>query len=1017
MNFPNLSALAVRERAVTLFLLILALGAGSYAFLELGRAEDPAFTVRAIIVTVRWPGATPEELQNQVVDRLEKRIQEVSDLYRIETTILQGQAYIQVEFEDYTTREQIQALQYQVRKRMEEEAATLPAGVVGPLVNDDFGDVYFSLIALSAPGMPLHELSRNAETLRDALQRLPGVRKAQILGERQERVFIEFDNARLSNLGLSPEAVFAAIDANNRLLPAGRLETRGPSLYLRLDADLADLESLAAVPLSVGGRLVRLADIASIRRGYEDPPSYLVRSKGQDALLLGLVMTDGANGLELGRQLGAFITAQRQALPLGMELRILSNQAEQVAGAVNLFQIKFVIALLVVVAVSILAIGWRAGLIVGIAVPLTLCIAFVAMLAKGINLDRITLGALIIALGLLVDDAIIAVEMMLVKMEAGYPRLQAAAQAWSLTAAPMLVGTLVTVAGFLPIGFAHSSVGEYAGNLFWVLLIALVASWLVAVIFVPYLGVALLPDASPATGGHGQTYHTPGYRLLRGTVAWCVHRRRLVIVVTAGLLVLSAVAMVLWVQKQFFPVSDRPEVMISVYLPRGSGIEATDQVVRRLETLLAPMADVRTFSSYIGAGAPRFYIAANPEMPDPAFARVIAVAQDAEARDRVIARINQAAAEGRFPEARVRVIGLQYGPPVTWPVEFRLLGTDPQVLRDFGRRIQTLMASQPNLVDPHLEWEERVPVLHLAMDSERLRRLGLTPQAVAQALQFQLDGVNVTRLREDVRTVDVVARMKRPPGRLEVDRLAQVEITTADNRKLPLGQLGHFEVRFEEPVIRRFMRQRALAIQADVAGAQANDVSDALWKRLAPLRAELPPGYELQVSGTVEASQRANRSIQKLQPLMLLSMLVLIMLQMRSFSGTFMVVITAPLGLVGAVLALLVFHQPFGFVALLGLTGLAGIVMRNTLILTQQVNDNLRVGMVAREAVVEAAVQRARPVVLTAIAAVLAFIPLTHDAYWGPLAFVLIGGVALGTLITLLLVPSLYAMWFRIEAK
>ncbi|MGL4318177.1 MAG: efflux RND transporter permease subunit [Pseudomonas sp.] len=1015
MSFPNLSALAVRERAVTLFLIMLAAITGAYAFLQLGRAEDPAFTVRAMIVSVSWPGATPQELQSQVVDRLEKRIQEVEHLYRVDTTILQGQAHIQVEFEDYTSKEQVLALQYQVRKRMDDEAASLPAGVIGPKVDDDFGDVYFSLIALTAPGMPLRELTREAEQIRDRLQLVAGIHKAQVLGERTERVFVEFDNARLSNLGISAQAVFEAIDANNRLLPAGRLETRGPHLYLRLDTDLADLDALAGVPLNVGNRVLKLADIASIRRGYEDPPSYLVRSHGQEAVLLGVVMASGANGLELGEQLRRFIDSEREGLPLGMSLEVLTNQANLVASAVNLFQIKFLIAVLVVVAVSVLAIGWRAGLVVGVAVPLTLGISFVVMLMMGINLDRITLGALIISLGLLVDDAIIAVEMMLVKMEAGYDRVHAAAHAWTVTAAPMLFGTFITVAGFLPIGFAHSSVGEYAGNLFWVLLIALTASWLVAVLFVPYLGVKLLPDVGKHRGNPGDAYQTPGYVRLRRWVSGCVRYRKTVVAGTLGLLALSAIAMAFWVEQQFFPVSDRPEVMISVYLPQGSSIAATDSVVRRIEAMLEPIEEVKSFSAYIGAGAPRFFITANPEMPNSAFARVIAMTGSAAERDQVMAKLEQAIKDGAFPEARIRVVGLSYGTPVPWPVEFRVVGPDPLQLRVIGHQIRAVMAANSHVLEPHLEWDERVPVLHLSMDSERLRLLGLTPQQVSQQMQFQLDGLTVTRLRQDIRTVDVVARMQRPFDRLDSASLSSLEIIAPNQQKLPLSQLGQLDIRFEEPLIRRYQRQRSLMIQADAVGAQPNDVSMAIWTDLEQVRATLPAGYQILIAGTVEASERANDSIKKLQPMMFITMLVFIMLQMRSFAGTLMVVFTAPLGLIGAALALLLFQQPFGFVALLGLTGLAGIVMRNTLILTQQVSDNFEAGMKPFDAVVEAAVQRARPVILTALAAVLAFIPLTHDAYWGPLAYVLIGGVAVGTVITLLLVPALYALWFRVS--
>ncbi|MCV2217779.1 efflux RND transporter permease subunit [Thauera sp. Sel9] len=1015
MSFPNLSALAVRERSVTLFFLVLAVLAGVYAFLSLGRAEDPAFTMRVLVVNAVWPGATPQEMQEQVVDRLEKRIQEVENIYRIITTVRAGMANLQVEFHDYTPAAQVPDLKYEVRKRMLEEAGRLPAGAIGPIVNEDFADTYFSLIALTAPGMPMRELTREAEAIRDRLQHVPGVHKALVLGERAERVFLEFDNATLVNLGLSPQAVFDAISAHNRLLPAGSMETEGPRLNLRLDADLSDPAQLAAVPLRVGDRVFRLGDIASVHRGYEDPPSYLVRSRGEDALLLGTVMNKGENGLVLGRHLAEFIEAERARLPLGLSLEVLTNQSEAIASAVNLFQLKFLVAVAVVVAVSMLAIGWRAGLVVGIAVPVTLGITFLIMKLMGINLDRVSLGALIIGLGLLVDDAIIAVEMMLVKMEQGWSRMHAAAHAWNVTAAPMLFGTLVTVAGFLPIGFARSSVGEYAGNIFWVLAVSLLVSWLVAVVFAPYLGVKMLPEvAHEHPHGDANVYQTPMFRRLRRLIAWCVNWRRTVVFTTVLLLAAAVAGMIALVQKQFFPSSDRPEVLVSVYLPQGSSIGNTDAAVRKLEAILAPMPEVRTLSSYIGGGAPRFFLSANPEPQDPAFAKIIAVTQGVEARTRVMAELQRRIEEGEFPEARVRVSRLLFGPPVVWPVAFRVVGPEAQELRRIAHQVREIMASNPHVVDPHLEWDERVPVLHLAMDQARLRLLGLTPQDVSQQLQFQLDGLRVTQVRQDVRTVDVVARGASGGQRLDANSLSALEVLTPDGRKLPAGQLGSIEVRFEEPVIKRYNREFELTVQAEIEGAQPNDVTEALWKSLAPLRAELPQGYRLDISGAVEQSGKANASIQKLQPVMVAFMLVFIMLQMRSFSGTFIVVATAPLGLIGAVLALLLFNQPFGFVALLGLTGLAGILMRNTLILTQQVADNLEAGMEAFDSVVEAAVQRARPVILTALAAAFAFIPLTLDTFWGPLAYVLIGGVAVGTAITLLFVPALYALWFRL---
>lgn len=1016
MSLPNLSALAVRERAVTLFLLILSVLGGIYAFASLGRAEDPAFTVRVMQVNVLWPGATAQQLQQQVVDRLEKRIQEVEYLYRIETTVRPGQATLQVEFHDYTPQAKVAELFYQVRKRMWDAQREMPAGVIGPIANDDFADVYFSLLSLTAPGLPMADLAREADRLRDQLQRIDGVHKAVLIGERTERVFVEFDSARLVNLGLSPQAIFEAIDASNRLVPTGRLETDGPRLYIRLDADLSDPQALAALPIRAGQKVIRLGDIATIRRGYEEPPTYLVRARGQDAVLIGVVMNKGENGLALGQRLERYLQAEKAELPLGMELTQLTNQADAIRKAVDLFQIKFLVAVAVVMGVSMLAIGLRAGLIVGIAVPVTLGLSFLVFKAMGINLDRITLGALIISLGLLVDDAIISVEMMLVKMEEGWDRIRAAAHAWNVTAAPMLFGTLVTVAGFLPIGFARSGVGEYAGNIFWVLGISLLVSWVVAVTFAPYLGVKLLRDVPPEQRhAHDALYQTPAYRRLRALVSWCVVHRKTVVAGTVALLVLSAVGMATAVQKQFFPSSDRTEVLVSVYLPQGTSVAVTDRTVRRLEAILSPMPEVKTLSAYVGAGAPRFFISANPEPPNPAFGKLIVLAHDQAGRDRIIAALQQHIRDGEFPEARIRVARLLYGPPVAWPVQFRVFGPDPNQVRAIAHRVRTVMEANPHVVDPHLEWDERMPVLHLRADADRLRLMGLTPQDVAQQLQFLLDGVPVAQLRRDTRTVDLVARGASGGGRLDVQSLAGLELLNRDGRKVPVTQLGTLEVRYEEPVIKRYNREPFVAVQAEIHGAQPNDVTAAVWKALEPVRAELPPGYRLAIGGSVEQSEKANLSIQKLQPLMVAAMLIFIMLQMRSFAGTFMVVATAPLGLIGAVLALLVFQQPFGFVALLGLTGLAGILMRNTLILTQQVADNFEAGMGPFDGVVEAAVQRARPVVLTAMAAVLAFVPLTQDSFWGPLAYVLIGGVAVGTAITLLFVPALYALWFRIR--
>ncbi len=1017
----NLSALAVRERSVTLFFILATAIAGLLAFQQLGRAEDPDFTVRALLVSALWPGASAQQMQDLVADPLELRISEVAYFYRVETTARPGRVDMLVEFEDSSPPEGVPDLFQAVRNRMLDATASLPPGVLGPFVNDDFSDVYFALYALSAPDLPMRHLVRMAEQARDRLARVEGVQKARILGERPQRVFVEIDQARLATLGLTPESIVDALDAHNRLLPAGQIETRGPRVYVRLDSGLDDLDSVRAVPVKVGSgtdaRLIRLGEIAEVRRGYADPPDYLIRAEGQDALLLGVVMRAGENGLDLGARLAEVQQALQAELPLGMALTQLTNQADAIDQAVSLFQIKFLVAVGVVMLVSFITLGWRAGLVVGIAIPLTLGLTFLLMLIRGIDLDRVSLGALIIALGLLVDDAIIAIEMMLVKMAEGVDRIRAAAYAWSITAAPMLSGTLVTAIGFVPIGFARSSVGEYAGNIFWVLALALLFSWLVAVTFTPYLGTLLLAAPNhqgPGNAGGEGGYDTRLYRRLRALIRVCVRYKQGVVALTFAVLVVAVLGLVGPVEKQFFPTSDRPEVLVDITLPEGSGIQATNAVAARVEALLRDAPGVRSLSAYIGAGAPRFFLALNPELSNPGFAKIIVVTEGAAERDALIERLETHIAAGDFAEARVRAHTLLYGPPVIWPVSFRVLGPDPLKLREIAMQVRTTVADDPNTADAHLEWGERSPVLSVAFDPDRLRLIGLTPRELARQLQYALSGLVATEIREDIRNVQLVLRGL-PEAIPALGSLADLDIKTADGRAIPLGQAGTLSVGFEDPVLKRYNREPMIAVSAEVVGAQPPDVTQAIWGRLASLRAELPPGYRIDIGGSVEESGKADASIQRIQPIMLVLMLTVIMLQMRSFAGTVMVVATAPLGIIGATLALLVAGKPFGFVALLGLIGLAGILMRNTLILTKQIDQNLEQGMEASAAVIEATVRRARPVVLTAAAGVFAFMPLTTDTFWGPLALVLIGGVIVGTLITLLFLPALYTLWFRIR--
>lgn len=1014
MAFPNLSSLAVRERTVTLFFLILALAGGAFAFLQLGRAEDPAFTVRVLMVSAVWPGASAEAVEAQITKRLEKRLQEVPNLYRLDATVRPGRTDIKVEFHDYVPERELPQLFYEVRKRMWDETRSMPAGAIGPIVNDDFSDVYFALLALTGPTKTHRELVEIGEEIRDRLQRLPGVHKAQLLGERPQTVYLEFDWPRLQRLGVSPLQVMQAIQAYNEMAPAGFVETDAARLYVRLPAaDLAELDRLEALPLRIGSRVVPLGEVARVHLQEEDPPSYLVRSRGDDALLLGVVMQRGENGLALGKRLESFLADAQKRLPAGVHLEVLTNQAEAISAAVDRFQVKFFMAVAVVTVVTLLALGWRAGVVTAIAIPLTLGIVFLIMLARGISLDRVSLGALILALGLLVDDAIIVIEMMVVKLEEGWDRAHAATHAWHATAAPMLFGTLVTAAGFLPIGFAKSGVGEYAGNIFWVLAYALVTSWFVAVLFTPYLGFKLLPHYHKVEGGIDAIYGTPAYQRLRWLISACVRYRKSVVAVTVALLVAAGVGMAKAVPKQFFPSSDRPEVLIDIQMPAGTSIATTDALTRRIEAMLAPMPEVKSMMAHVGRGAPRFFISASPEPPDTAFAKIVAVTHDVAARERVIAAVQQAVDRGEFAEGRVRVHRLLYGPPVAWPIEFRVMGPDLNEVRRIAHEVRAVMAQHTNVVDPHLNYDERTPVLQLTFLPERLASYGLTPLEVKQQLQLALTGVPVTELRRGDRTVALIARgadaWLRDPA-----ALATVEVRNAAGSRIPLQAVAKIAVAYEDQVIKRYNRERYITVQSEVEGAQPPDVTKALWQALEPLRATLPPEYHLEIGGTVEASGKADASIQKLQPIMVAVTLIFIMLQMREFAGTFMTVATAPLGLIGATVALLLTQRPFGFVALLGLIGLGGILMRNTLILTQQVRDFQEQGWSPAEAVIEAAVRRARPVVLTALAAALAFLPLATDTFWGPLAIVLIGGVVVGTAITLLFVPALYAIWYRL---
>jgi len=1011
----NLSALAVHERAITLFLIFLISVAGILAFFQLGRAEDPPFTIKQMTIITAWPGATAQEMQDQVAEPLEKRLQELRWYDRAETYTRPGLAVTMLSLLDSAPPSEVQEEFYQARKKMGDEAKKLPAGVVGPIINDEYADVTFALFALKAKGEPQRLLVRDAEALRQQLLHVPGVKKVNIIGEQPERIFVSFSHDRLATLGVTPQDIFAALNNQNVLTPAGSIETKGPQVFVRVDGAFDNLEKIRQTPVVAQGRTLKLSDVATVERGYEDPSTFMVRSNGEPTLLLGVVMRDDWNGLKLGQALEAEVTNINAGLPLGMTLSKVTDQAVNISSAVDEFMVKFFVALLVVMVVCFLSMGWRVGIVVAAAVPLTLAAVFVIMAATGKNFDRITLGSLILALGLLVDDAIIAIEMMVVKMEEGYSRIKASAYAWSHTAAPMLSGTLVTAIGFMPNGFARSTAGEYTSNMFWIVGIALIASWVVAVAFTPYLGVKMLPDIKKVEGGHDAIYNTRNYNRFRQVLGLVIARKWIVAGAVITLFVVSVLGMGA-VKKQFFPTSDRPEVLVEVQMPYGTSIEQTSTATAKVEAWLAQQKEAQIVTSYIGQGAPRFFLAMSPELPDPSFAKIVVLAGNDKERETLKFRLREAIAGGLAPEAQVRVTQIVFGPPSPFPVAYRVMGPDPDKLRAIADEVGTVMRASPMMRTVNTDWGPRVPTLHFTLNQDRLQAVGLTTNSVSLQLQFLLSGVPITEVREDIRSVQVVGRAA-GDIRLDPARIADFTLVGSAGQRIPLSQVGSVDVRMEDPILRRRDRTPTITVRGDIGeGLQPPDVSTAIMTQLQPIIDHLPAGYRIEQAGSIEESAKATKAMLPLFPIMIALTLLIIILQVRSIAAMVMVFATSPLGLIGVVPTLLLFQQPFGINALVGLIALSGILMRNTLILIGQIHHNEQEGLDPFRAVVEATVQRARPVLLTALAAILAFIPLTHSVFWGTLAYTLIGGTLAGTILTLVFLPAMYSIWFKIRA-
>ncbi len=1014
MSGFNLSALAVRERAVTLFLIIALSVAGLYAFFKLGRAEDPSFTVKVMTISAVWPGATAQEMQDLVAEPLEKRMQELRWYDRVETITRPGIALLTLKLLDTAPPAVVPEQFYQARKKLGDESRKLPNGALGPFINDEYSDVTFALYGVEAHGMAPRMLARHAEAIKQQLLRVNGVKKIDLIGERPERIFVEFSYQKLATLGINARDIFDALVRQNLVTPAGSVETKGPQVFVRLEGSYDDLDKIRNTPITSGTKSIKLSDIAEVKRGYEDPATFLIRHNGEPSLLLGVIMKEGWNGLELGKALETESKKITASLPLGLSLSKVSDQAVNIKASVDEFMLKFFVALAVVMIVSFVSMGWREGIVVAAAVPLTLACVFIIMLITDRVFDRITLGALIISLGLLVDDAIIAIEIMVVKMEEGYERSKAAAYAWSNTAAPMLSGTLITIIGFTPVGFAKSTAGEYAGNIFWIVGFALIISWIVAVYFTPYLGYKLLPNIKPVEGGHEAIYSTPGYKKLRRLITWAVDHKFTVAGLVVGLFLLSGVG-VGALKQQFFPQSDRPEVLVEVQMPDGTSIEATSKTAIKVEAWLKQQPESEIVTTYIGRGAPRFFMAYNPELPDPSFAKIIVLTKNEAARDELKLRFRKVVSEGLAPEGKIRASQLVFGPYSPFPVAFRIMGPDVEKVKELANQVSTVMRDNKNMRQVNQDWGALQATLHFKLDQERLKLIGLSPNEAAEQLQFLLTGVPITQVREDIRTVDIVARSA-GAERFNPSRIKDFSLTTRSGQLVPLSQVGEVEIRNEAPKLIRRDRLPTITVRGDIdESLQPPQVSMEIWKSLTPIIEKLPYGYRIELDGSIEEAARANDALAPIFPIMLILTLVVIMIQVRSFSGMFMVFLTAPLGLVGAVPILLIFHQPFGFNAILGLIGLSGILMRNTLILIGQINTNEKNGLPTYQAVIEATVQRSRPVILTALAAVLAFTPLTSSVFFGSMAYTLIGGTAVGTVLTLLFLPTLYAIWFKVK--
>ncbi len=1020
MKKLNLSEWALEHPQMVVFLMVILMLSGTISYFKLGRAEDPSFTFRVMVVRTLWNGASAEQVEHELTDRIEKKLQETPNVDLLHSASKPGESLVFILLKESTRKPDVVDAWYQVRKKIEDIRYTLPAGVLGPFINDEFGDVDVMVLALTGDGFDLAELRRQNDRMAKEMLRVPDVKKVELIGVQDEKIYIEIAPARLAALGISPLQIADALQKQNALLAGGLVETDTNRIRMRVSGPFDALEQVRNADLVVAGHHLRLGDVAEVKRGFADPPSPRMRYNGMPAVGLGIVMANGGDVIALGKSVKDAVRRFQSTLPAGIDVNVVADQPEVVKSSIELFIESLGEAILIVLIVSFISLGWRTGTVVALSIPLVLAITFMVMKVFDIDLQRISLGALVIALGLLVDDAIIAAEMMVVKMEQGWDRFRATTFAYTSTAFPMLTGTLITAAGFTPVGFARSQAGEYTISIFQVTTIALIASWLVAVIFTPYIGYRLLNPEKLMENAkrHGDDiYNTPFYRRLRALVEACLRQRWKVIGATVLIFAASMVLFGKAVEQQFFPASNRPDLLINLWLPQGASLKATEAEVEKVEKLLAGDKAILHYSAYVGNGAPRFYLPLDQQLFNDNFAEFVVAVDGFEAteplRHRLEAAFNNP--DGAFSSIRARVLRLENGPPVGFPVQFRVTGDDPTVLRRTAEEVATVMRANPHLRDVSLDWNEKIKSVRVEIDQDRARALGISSQDVSLMLQGWLTGATITQFREHDQLIDVVWRA---PGidRGSLDRLPDLNIPAANNRYVPLAQVAKLVPVLEEGLIWRRNRVPTISVRGDMAdGVQAPSVSEQINPQLDAIRAKLPSGYRIEMGGVIEEAAKGENPIGAVMPIMLLGVLTMLMMQLQSIGRTVLVLLTAPLGMIGVALALWLFRAPFGFVALLGVIALAGMIMRNSVILVDQIEQDRVSGKSEWESIISSTVRRFRPIVLTALAAILAMVPLTRQLFWGPMAIAIMGGLTVATVFTCFFLPALYAAWFRVK--